>query len=77
MTLLVGGLVRREPFYCEECGRPIEPYALALCADGYQRIYGEFVLSDSDSDEEGHEYNWPETHAECVPAGKGGYGAPE
>ena len=74
MAMLAAGLLRREPFYCSECGRPIEPGANALCADGYQRVYGEYVLSATDDDEEGHEYNWPETHVDCLPKGGAGYG---
>lgn len=71
--MLQAGLLRREPFYCSECGRPIEAGSNALCADGYQRVYGEYVLSDEDDDE--HEYNWPETHVDCLPKGEAGYGS--
>jgi hypothetical protein len=71
-ALLEAGLLRREPFYCCECGRPIDPGGLALCDDGYQRVYGEFVLSESDVD--GHDCNWPTAHVECLPRGQGGYG---
>ena len=75
LSLLESGLLRRQPFYCQECGRPIQPFETVLCADGYQRIYGEFVLSEVDED--GHDCNWPEEHAECLPPGQGGYGVPE
>jgi hypothetical protein len=55
-------LVRQE-LYCEECGGVIRAGAAVLCADGYARIYGEFVLSD---DDDLHEENWPTAHAGCV-----------
>jgi len=72
VALLEGGLLSRRPFYCRECGRPIDAMTLTLCADGYQRVYGEFVLSEADED--GHDCNWPKAHAACLPPGQGGYG---
>jgi hypothetical protein len=63
MALLRGGLIDRSTLLCDECGRPIAPGALVLCDDGYERVYGEFVLSPrSDL----YEDNWPLAHAECV-----------
>jgi hypothetical protein len=76
LAMLASGMLGREPFFCSECGRPIEPGAMALCADGYQRVYGEFVLSNPGAEEAGYEDNWPEAHAACLPEGKAGYGEP-
>jgi hypothetical protein len=50
------------PLVCEECGGLLREESAVLCADGYVRIYGEFVLSVED---ELHEENWPIAHAGC------------
>jgi hypothetical protein len=68
MRLLRDGMIARFVVPCEECGRPIDPGELALCADGYERIYGEYVLSDVT---ELYEDNWPEWHAECAKESEG------
>ena len=56
------GLLDRHPIVCETCGKPIEPGELALCNDGYARVYGEFVLGEPD---DLHEDNYPQAHAAC------------
>jgi hypothetical protein len=57
------GLIDRWPAVCEECGRLIQPGASVLCDDGYERIYGEYVLSPAS---DLYEDNWPVAHAECA-----------
>ena len=57
------GLLGRAPIPCAVCGRTIDPGQAALCNDGYERVYGEFVLSEQDDQ---HEDNWPESHAACA-----------
>jgi len=59
--LLRDGMLHRGSLECEECGRLIRPGESVLCADGYARVYGEFVPSDPL-----HEENWPVAHARCV-----------
>jgi hypothetical protein len=67
------GMLSREPLYCEECGGLLRAGTLVLCADGYARIYGEFVLS---GDDPLHEENWPTAHARCVDGVPGATGEP-
>jgi hypothetical protein len=52
------------PLTCEECGGLIKAGTLVLCADGYTRVYGEFVLSDET--DVLHEENWPSAHVACI-----------
>lgn len=61
--LAAEGLLDRGPLPCEVCGRPMEPGETVLCDDGYERIYGEFVLGPVD---DLHEDNWPVAHARCA-----------
>ncbi len=68
MKLLRDGLIDRRPLLCAECGQPIAPGALALCGDGYERVYGEYVLSEVN---DLYEDNWPDSHAECARAADG------
>jgi hypothetical protein len=63
MQLQRDGLIARFPLYCDECGGVLKVGALVLCADGYARVYGEFLLSD---DDQLHEENWPAAHVRCV-----------
>jgi hypothetical protein len=63
MKLLRDGLIDRSPVVCAECGRPIAPGDRALCNDGYERIYGEYVLSEL---HDLYEDNWPLAHSECA-----------
>jgi hypothetical protein len=63
--LVRDGLIDQFPAYCDECGRRIEAGDRVLCNDGYERVYGEYVLSDQD---ELHEDNWPSAHVACVRA---------
>jgi hypothetical protein len=63
MQMVRDGLLDRHPVVCETCGRPIEPGELALCNDGYARVYGEFVLGEPD---DLHEDNYPQAHAACA-----------
>ena len=57
------GLLARGAVVCDECGGLVEAGELVLCSDGYQRIYGEFVLGPID---ELHEDNHPLAHARCA-----------
>lgn len=57
------GRIFPHPLVCEGCAEAIEPGARVWCADGYDRRYGEFVLSQSD---DLHETNWPVTHEACA-----------
>jgi len=66
--LVRDGMIDRRPVLCGECGAPIAPGELAWCADGYERIYGEYVLSDLN---DLYEDNWPEAHAACARASDG------
>jgi hypothetical protein len=63
LQLVRDGMLTRTPIVCEECGSLIRAGTPVLCADGYVRVYGEFVLSDDDGL---HEENWPIAHAHCV-----------
>ena len=54
------------PLTCEECGGVMQAGAQVLCADGYPRTYGEYVLSEEDDGL--HEENWPVAHVRCVDA---------
>jgi hypothetical protein len=63
VQLLRDGFLAREPILCDDCGSLLVAGALVLCADGYVRIYGEFLLSEDDGL---HEENWPVAHASCV-----------
>ncbi len=63
LRLLRDGMLARLPLVCEECGGILRPGTLVLCADGYARVYGEFILSEED---ELHEENWPVAHAGCA-----------
>jgi len=65
--LLRSGLIDRRPIVCAVCGKVIQPGDQVMCNDGYERIYGEFVLGEVD---EVHEDNWPEAHAVCAGADK-------
>jgi hypothetical protein len=64
LQMVRDGLLDRHAVICEACGRNIEPGQLAMCNDGYSRVYGEFVLVDPD---DLHEDNHPHSHAECAP----------
>jgi hypothetical protein len=59
------GLIDRTPIFCDICGQAMEPGELVMCGDGYERVYGEFVLGEQD---DLHEDNWPEAHAKCAAA---------
>jgi hypothetical protein len=48
---------------CDVCREPIEPGDPVHCNDGYDRIYGEFVLGAVD---DLHENNWPSAHQACA-----------
>lgn len=61
-ALIEGGMVHRAPLICDECGRPMLAGERVMCADGYERIYGEFVLSVDGLPED----NWPTAHAACA-----------
>jgi hypothetical protein len=63
LQLVRDGLIDRFPIPCDVCGKPIEPGELAMCNDGYERVYGEFVLGEVD---DLHEDNWPSSHAACA-----------
>ena len=65
--LVDNGLLDRRPVLCDVCGKPIEAGELATCNDGYDRIYGEFVLGEVD---DLHEDNWPSAHAACAAKGQ-------
>jgi hypothetical protein len=56
-------MVDERPIRCEVCGAPIEPGQRVLCNDGYDRIFGEFVLVERD---DLHEDNWPQAHSACL-----------
>jgi hypothetical protein len=62
IQLAAEGLIIRQPLLCDECGAVMEPGEPVMCNDGYERVYGEYVLSEVD---ELHEDNWPATHAGC------------
>jgi hypothetical protein len=57
------GLIAPFQLTCEECGGILRPGTPVLCADGYARIYGEYLLSD---DDDLHEENWPTAHVRCI-----------
>ncbi len=58
-------MVAKRPLPCEVCGHVMQPGEMVMCDDGYQRRYGEFVLSDVDGTQED---NWPNAHADCAAA---------
>ncbi len=66
--LIGDGCVSAEDVECDVCREPIEPGELAMCGDGYERVYGEFVL---DARDDLHEDNWPASHAHCSIAAVG------
>jgi hypothetical protein len=57
------GMVAPFPLCCCECGGLLRVGTPVFCADGYARIYGEYLLSDDDGL---HEENWPIAHVRCV-----------
>jgi hypothetical protein len=66
------GLLAREVLLCVECGGVMEPDDVVLCADGYERVYGEFVLEATD---ELHESKEPIAHSVCARAAEDAAGA--
>ncbi len=69
VQMLRDRMLSRDELYCEECGGVIRAGTPVLCADGYARVYGEFVLTD---DDDLHEENTPTAHARCVDGVFGG-----
>jgi len=65
-ALVAGGMVHRRPLPCDVCGAPMQPGDMVMCGDGYQRIYGEFVLGEPPGHDDLHEDNWPTAHAACA-----------
>jgi hypothetical protein len=61
--LILDGCLVGAPLLCAGCRLPIEPADPVHCNDGYDRIYGEFVLDELD---DLHEDNWPATHRRCA-----------
>lgn len=59
------GCLALEVVRCEVCHAAIEPGDRTMCSDGYERVYGEFVL---DRRTDLYEHNWPATHAACAVA---------
>lgn len=61
--LIHDGCATERALACSICHEPIEPGAAVHCNDGYDRIYGEFVLVEVN---EMYEDNWPLAHQRCA-----------
>jgi hypothetical protein len=61
--LIRDGCLTDRALACAVCGAPIAAGDLVHCNDGYDRVYGEFVLAAVDGM---HEDNWPSAHQACA-----------
>ncbi len=61
--LIHDGCVTERALACSICREPIEPGTAVHCNDGYDRVYGEFVLVEL---KEMYEDNWPLAHQRCA-----------
>ncbi|RMH44125.1 MAG: hypothetical protein D6689_03155 [Deltaproteobacteria bacterium] len=64
-TPAADGCVADRPLACGICGRILAVGDEVHCNDGYDRVYGEFVLGAVDGL---HEDNWPAAHRVCAVA---------
>jgi len=61
--LIGDGCLNEHPLSCSICRETIEPGSTVHCNDGYDRVYGEFVLVELN---EMYEDNWPSAHQQCA-----------